>query len=232
MEYKESLNCVPSIYPTLPSAPEGEVHIVERSAHSYRLQKISDIQKEIEQERDKRATLSKKYHRSIRVIRTIDDAFVAVTMGLGISGIGILSTIIAAPIAIAMESAALGAGALSIIGGQVNKKLAQKAEKHEKIKTLAEAKLNTISDHISKALKDDVISDEEYSLVLSELEKFKNMKEEIRSNVKLGIDEETKQSLINKGREDAIKSFQNMFGKSRESFRNKFNASPNMNANV
>jgi hypothetical protein len=45
-----------------------------------------------------------------------------------------------------------------------------KAEKHKKIKTLADAKLNTISDHISKALKDDVVSGEEYSLILSELE--------------------------------------------------------------
>ena len=230
MEYKESdyKTCVSSIYPALPTAPEGEVHIVERSAHSYRLQKISEIQKEIEHERDKRATLSKKYHRSVRVINAVDDVLVVATMGLGISGIGVLSTIIAAPIAIAMESAALGAGALSIIGHQVNKKLSLKAEKHEKIKTLAEAKLNTISDHISKALKDDLISDEEYSLILGELEKFSSMKEEIRSKVKLGINEQTRQSLITQGREDAIKSFQNMFGKSRDSFRKKFNTNANV----
>ena len=47
-----------------------------------------------------------------------------------------------------------------------------KAEKHEKIKMLAGAKLNTINDHISKALKDEKISDEEYSLILSESAKF------------------------------------------------------------
>jgi hypothetical protein len=87
-----------------------------------------------------------------------------------------------------------------------------KAEKHEKIKTLTEAKLNTISDHISKALKDDMISDEEYSLILDELEKFYSMKEEIRSKIKTGIAEQTKQSLINQGREEAIKNFQEMFG--------------------
>jgi hypothetical protein len=43
-------------------------------------------------------------------------------MGLGIAGIGVPSTIIAAPIAIAMEAGALAAGLLSIVGGQVNKK--------------------------------------------------------------------------------------------------------------
>ncbi|KAH3690891.1 hypothetical protein DPMN_193077 [Dreissena polymorpha] len=137
-------------------------------------------------------------------------------MVLGATGIGVLSTIIAAPVAIAMEGAALGLGLLSIVGGQTNKKLSMTTEKHEKIKTLADAKLNTISDLISKALADDQISDEEYSLILSELDKFNQTKEEIRSKIRVGIDDATKQSLIAKAREDAILSFQNMISKSRE----------------
>ena len=40
-----------------------------------------------------------------------------------------------------------------------------KIEKHEKIAT-AVSSLNTISSLISKALSDDCISDEEYSLIL------------------------------------------------------------------
>jgi hypothetical protein len=201
MEYKES------IYPKLDAtAPD--------SAHVYRLKKVSEIQKSIEVEMEKRASLSKKYHRSVRIINAVDDVLILTTMGLGASGVALLSTIIAAPVVIAMESAALGAGVLSIIGGQINKKFALKAEKHEKIKTLAEAKLNTISDHISKALTDNEISDQEYSMILSELEKFHNMKKEIRTKIKIGIDEETKKSLINQGREDAMKTFQSFFQKS------------------
>lgn len=218
MEYKDS-----KLYPSLPSAPEGEVLIVEGTAQSYRLKKINEIQKEITTERDKRANLSKKYHRAVKIIAGVDSTLVVFSMGLGAAGIGVLSTIIAAPVAIALEGVALGTGLLSIVGGQTNKKLTMKAEKHEKIKTLADAKLNTISDHISKALTDDQISDEEYSLILSELDKFHQMKEEIRSKIRVSIDEETKQSLIAKGREDAIASFQNMFGKSQESFRKKLN---------
>jgi hypothetical protein len=170
--------------------------------HSYRLHKICEIQKYIEQERDNRAALSKKYHRIVRIIDVVDNTLVAATMGLGVVGVGLLSTIIAAPIVIAMEATALGTGVLGIIGKRVSKKLALKAEKHEKIKTLADAKLNTISDYISKSLKDDHISDEEYSLILSEFEKFNIMKEEIRSKIKVGIGEETKPSLISQGRED------------------------------
>ena len=69
-----------------------------------------------------------------------------------------------------------------------------KAEKHEKIKMLASAKLNTINDHISKALKYETILDEEYSLSLSESTKFRQMKEEIRSKIRVEMGE--KQSKI------------------------------------
>src|SRR6218665_3528322 len=80
---------------------------------------------------------------------------------------------------------AVGVGLLIIIGRQVSKKLVLKVAKHQNIKTLAEAKLYTISSLISKALVDDNISDEEYSLILNEFVKFNEMKEEIRSKSKL-----------------------------------------------
>lgn len=86
---------------------------------------------------------------------------------------------------------------------------------------LADAKLNTISDHISKALKDAMVSDEEYSLILSEIDKFNSMKDEIRSKIKVALDEDVKQSLIEQGRVEALQSVQTMFGRSRESFRKK-----------
>jgi hypothetical protein len=61
MEYKES-----KLYPSLKeaTAPEEEVHIVQGSAHTYRLQKISEIQKEIGLERDKRRLVKKVSQRS------------------------------------------------------------------------------------------------------------------------------------------------------------------------
>ena len=63
-------------------------------------------------------------------------------MGLSVAGVGILSTIIAVPAVIVMETTALGAGFLGIIGSQFNKMLMRKAEKHEKIKLLR--RLNSI----------------------------------------------------------------------------------------
>jgi len=139
------------------------------TAQSYRLQKINEIQKEIERERDKRTALSTKYRKSIRMLCS--------------SGLATLCTVIAAP------SIAIATGT----GGQVSKKLALKAAKHEKIKAEAEAKLNTISNLISKALIDDSISDEEYSLILSELLKFNVLKEETKRKIKVNIEELTRQ---------------------------------------
>ncbi|KAH3720928.1 hypothetical protein DPMN_063839 [Dreissena polymorpha] len=132
-------------------------------------------------ERDKRANLAKMYHRAVRVVARVDNPLVVYSMVLGTTGIGVFSKIIAAPVAIAMEGAALGLGLLSIVGGHTNKKPSIKAERHEKIKTLTDAKLNTISDLISKALADDQIYDEEYSLILSELDNFNQKKAGIRS---------------------------------------------------
>ena len=86
--------------------------------------------------------LAKKYHKAVKVVGNIDSALVTISMGLSVAGVGILSTVIAVPAVIAMETTALGAGFLGIIGSQFNKMLMRKAEKHEKIKLLR--RLNSI----------------------------------------------------------------------------------------
>ena len=100
---------VSKIYPALPTAPADE-------GHTYRLQKIGEIQKEIENEKKKRIHLSKKYHRAFKIISFVDSSLQASGIALGVVGIGFLSTIAAAPVAIACEGVAIGAGFLSIVG--------------------------------------------------------------------------------------------------------------------
>src|SRR6218665_666292 len=104
---------------------------VDGRAHEYRLSKITEIQREIAREREKRAALCGKCHRCVRIIDTIHDVLTVAASGLTITGVGVLATIIAVFIATAMVGAAAGVGVLCLIGGQVNKKLALKLEKHE-----------------------------------------------------------------------------------------------------
>ena len=79
-----------NIYPPLPSAPMVE-------GHNYRLQKISEIQKEVENEKKKRIHLSKKYHRAFSIISFVDSSLQASAIALGAIGIGVLTTVAGAP---------------------------------------------------------------------------------------------------------------------------------------
>ena len=195
MEMKEN------IYPKLPSAPP-----IEDQGQWYRLQKINEIQAFLEKEVETRGSLSKKYFRASRIIDNVDTVLITISLGAGVGGIGLLSTVIAAPAVIAIEGVVLFTGFLSIIGNYNVKKFTSKAEKHEKIKTIASAKLDTITSHVSKALSDNKIIDEEFKLILEELEKYKIMKEEVRTKTKKTIATETEETLIERGRQEARES--------------------------
>ena len=202
MEMKEN------IYPKLPTAPP-----IEDQRQGYQLQKINEIQTFLENEVATREALSKKYFRAARIVDNVDTVLIAITLGGGAGGIGLLSTVIAAPAVIGIEGVALFAGFLSIIGRYSVKRSTSKAEKHEKIKTVASTKLDTISSHISKALSDNKVTDEEFQLILEELEKYKVMKEEVRSKTMKKIATETEESLIERGRQEARESFRKLVEK-------------------
>ena len=79
---------------------------------------------------------------------------------------------------------------------------------------IASTNLNTIASHISKALSDNKVTDEEFRLILEESEKYKVMKEEVRSKTKKKIVTEMVKSLIERGRPEARESFQKLVKKS------------------
>ena len=168
-----------NLYPMLPTALR-----IKDQGQGYRLQKINEIQAFLEKEVATREALSKKYFRAARIVDNADTVLIAITLGGGAAGVGLLSTVIAAPTVIVIEGVALFTGFLSIIGKSSVKKSTSKAEKHKKIKTIASAKLDTIASHVSEALSDNKVSDEEFRLILEELEKYKVIKEDVRSKTK------------------------------------------------
>ena len=92
----------------------------------------------------------------------IDNCLGVNAIGLGITEVGLLSTIVAAPAVIGMKAVSIVKGLLRVLGNRAIKMLSLKIEKHEKIAMLAVSALNTISSLMSKALSDDSILDEEY----------------------------------------------------------------------
>ena len=207
------------VYPILPTIREqatapGIVNDeIDDRGHSYRLKVITDIQKFFEDEIQKRDAISKKYFRVARIINIADNTFIGITVCVEGAGAVVLATGVGAPIGLALGISGAVTGAISLIGNILSKKSTTKAEKHLKIKTLASAKLDTIASHISKALMDDYISDEEFKLIMEEMNKYKAMKEEIRSNTKKKLKTEEEESLIEKGRQEARESFRRLVEK-------------------
>ena len=215
MEMKEKL------YPTLPneretpSAPAVEMEVIDDGGHSYKLKVILDVQKFLEEEITKRDAFSKKCFRIARITSNVDNVLITITLGAGNTGAALLTTVAAAPIVLGLEIGAATTGLISLLGNVLVRKTTLKAEKHLKISMLAKAKLDTISTHISEALMDNKISDDEFKLIMEELNKYKAMKEEIRSNTKKKIKEEEEQSLIERGRQEARESFRKLVEKSK-----------------
>ena len=207
------------IYPELPTIREQPTapNVVNGGAddrgHSYRLNVIRDVQKFLEEEIKKREAFSKKYFRIAKVVNMIDNGLITITIGAEGVGAILLATGAGAPFALALGISGAATGLISLIGNIFSKKATTKAEKHLKIKTLATAKLDTIASHVSKALIDDFISNEEFNLVMEEMNKYKTLKEEVRNNTKKKLKTEEEESLIEKGRQEARESFRRLVEK-------------------
>ena len=215
------------IYPTLPvirespTAPDIEHKDIELKemgndqGNTYRLKVISDVQKFLETEINNRDAFSKKYSRVAKIVNNIDNVLIGITVCAEGAGAIMLATGVGAPFALGVGIAGAATGAISLIGNIAVKKTTTKAEKHLKIKTLASAKLDTIASHISKAMMDNHISDDEFKLIMEELNKYKALKEEIRNNTKKKLKTEEQESLIEKGRQETRESFRKLVEKNK-----------------
>ena len=221
MVFKKMTEMKEKIYPELPairenpSAPPVVNGGADDRGHSYRLNIIRDVQNFLEEEINKRDTFSKKYFRIAKIVNMADNTLILITIGAEGTGAVLLSTGVGAPFALALGISGVVTGAISLIGNIFSKKATTKAEKHLKIKTLAAAKLNTIASHISKALMDDYISNEEFNLIMEEMNKYKALKEEVRNNTKKKLKTEEEESLIERGRQEARESFRKLVEKNK-----------------
>ena len=128
------------------------------------------------------------------------------SVGLDASGVKLLSTIIAAPVAIGLQAGAIVCGLLGASGKLLGRRLQAKARKHDLIHGLAESKLNTIADRISVALNDDKITEEEFRLILSEVDEYNQMKALIRGRQKHSgcLSEDEKNRLFQRAGDEAM----------------------------
>ena len=202
------------LYPSLPDVRENpSAPAIDDRGHSHRLKVITDVLNFLEGESVKREAFSKKYFRVAKYVTAVDSFLIGVTICTEVAAAVLLTSGIGSPAALGLGAGGAIAGAFSLLGNIVARKTTIRVEKHLKIKILASAKLDTIALHVSKALADDFISDEEFKLIMEEQEKYKTMKEEIRNNTKKKLKEEEKESLIERGRQEARESFRRLVEK-------------------
>ena len=76
---------------------------------SYRLQRIIEIQNQLKIEKDTRSKLATNYKRIVKIINITDNVLSVLAMVLSFVGVGVLSTIVAIPIALATETITVAA---------------------------------------------------------------------------------------------------------------------------
>ena len=171
----------PQLYPQLPD--------------DFRLKKICDCQKEIENEISRYLKVLKKYKRAKSIAHNSStfaglSSATLTTSGLAISlsGVGV---IVGVPLACVAALSGFIATAFSI----VSKNLGKKISKQEKTISLAEAKHRSMSRLISKAMNDGSISDTEFNLILSEIEQYHEMKKRLRTEGKTSVEKPDVEAL-------------------------------------
>ena len=184
-----------------PTAPNLYPELSIEDGQNYRLQKISEIERTLINERDMRKSLYKKYKRGINITDGVDTGLISASVIL--AGVGIT-----VPIMLPLEIAAVVCGGLGMCVKLIRRKLMTKTQKHCNVQTIAESKLNSIKDIVSKSLQDGEISGDEFKMVLNEMEKYSELKQEIKTTKNTEITDEEKKKLIEQGRMEAMNTIQ------------------------
>ena len=99
------------------------------------LKKIDEIQEILLAKRDKPNELRTKCNRGVNVIDVIDNCLGVTAIGLGITGVGLLSAIVAAPAVIGMEAVTIVMGLLRVVGNRAIKRMSLKIENMKRLRS-------------------------------------------------------------------------------------------------
>ena len=138
----------------------------------------------------------KKYKRGINITDGVDTVLISAEVIM--AGIGLT-----VPVMLPLEIASAVCRCIDVCVNLVRRKLTSKAQKHNKIKAIADSKINSINNLISKALKDGQISDDEFNMVLCELEKYNDLKDKTKTK-QSGLSESETRKLIEEGKALAL----------------------------
>ena len=131
------------VYPTLPSAPED-------TAQNYRLQKVGEIEKFFLKEIEEREKLAKKVRRIDNIILIADTGLIITTVITGSISIAAFASGVAIPVGLGLTGTSLGLSIATAVTWKTHSAMNVKQKKHKEIVLLAQTKLESVQDIISK----------------------------------------------------------------------------------
>ena len=170
------------IYPEVPKEAQKDKIYPEALKHgkTFRLQQSCRVLENLEKEAKHYASVRKKYKRCYNFLSRISTSTGTLSFCLSGSGVGTAFSGVGIPLAALLGGLGLICGVVSVITAASAKKVSRKVTKHEKTVSVCESKINSLKDRISKALADDMLSDEEFNNILAEMDKYHEMKKDIR----------------------------------------------------
>ena len=194
------------IYPVLESPPTPPPTPVSTpSPHEYRIGVCRKILEIIEADAKHYSSTLKKYTRLENIFAYFAGATTGASVVLSASGVGTSVTLVGIPVGIALGALGGLCATLGLVFGITSKKMSKKVGKHVDNVARARATIIAIESAISKALRDGVISDEEFRIVsnidnkyhnrLATMrrsvgpEDFKKMRDQIEEEMKKGLSE-------------------------------------------
>ena len=199
------------LYPSLPSAPQPD------ESHIYRLQKIEEMEAFLQNEILEHERLYKKFKRYTTSVRIVDHTLITTTVITGGGGLASLCTGIGIPVSIALGSISICLSIATAITRKTNKIYDAKIKNYDKSCVLAQTKLESTHDTVSKAIEDGHASPEEFQRIFQERQRYLLLKQEIRHKTKRVTDtlnDEQRRAILDQGRKEGKEDFLRQIGNS------------------
>ena len=185
-------------------------HTAPQEPQAYWLKKITEIETYLLDEIEARRRQTKKKKRFNKIIGIVDIGLITSSAITGGTSIPAFSSGIGLPIGAALGGFIVVLSLSTVVSWKSSRSLLVKQGKHDAIKLLAQAKLDSISDIISQAMQDVDFSPTEFLKVLQEVEKYRKLKADIRNqaNAKVKqITKELREEILEQGRKEGKEDF-------------------------
>ena len=154
-----------------------------------------------------RERIAKKMKRFNTITGIVDTGLITSTVITGGISIAAFASGVGLPVGIALSGTNLLLSLATVITRKSFKTFTVKQEKHDAIKLLAQSKLDSIANIISKVKQMESI---EFHKVLQEVEKYRKFKADIRNQAKAKVKQITKEQreeLLEQERKEGMKDF-------------------------